>query len=183
MPFLLECILQPRPGGTNVEIDGKEYHFGPNPELDPEGRGRHVCLVENVDHFTRFVGIPEGYRLVKSYGVVEAAAPAPGVLAPESAAAPTIDETKPEPVSVTPVEDSEPEAVEDPAAPTVEDPAETEPDQLSEDYYAQVDEADLRSMFQAIVGRAAHPKAKRETMIAQIIQKKKETGETSEGEV
>lgn len=54
----VECILR-RTGGTEVEMEGTKYHFLPNTEY----KGAHVAAVENKTHLSRFLGIPEAYRL------------------------------------------------------------------------------------------------------------------------
>lgn len=52
----IECILK-REGGTNVEIDGINYHFAPLPD------GAHVADVADKIHVKRFLSIPEAYEL------------------------------------------------------------------------------------------------------------------------
>lgn len=51
--MLIECKLH-RPGGTVVEIGGREYHF--KPDVD----GRHVCIVP-TEVGERLLEIPEAY--------------------------------------------------------------------------------------------------------------------------
>lgn len=57
----IECKIH-RQGGTRATIDGVEYHFKPASADDP----RHVAEVADEDHASRFLAIPEGYRVAKS---------------------------------------------------------------------------------------------------------------------
>ncbi len=54
----IECKLK-REGGTNVELDGRTYEFRDN------GKGEHVCEVDDDEHLAKLLAIPEGYRLHK----------------------------------------------------------------------------------------------------------------------
>lgn len=53
--MIIECLLK-RLGGSHVELGDKVYHFAPN---DKE---HHVCAVEQEDHISTLLAIPEGYR-------------------------------------------------------------------------------------------------------------------------
>lgn len=68
---LIECLLK-RIGGSKVDLDGAQYHFQPatGEHTDP-----HVALVDNTDHITILLGIPEGYALASD----EATAPVRGL--------------------------------------------------------------------------------------------------------
>ena len=103
-----------------------------------EPDGPHLAEVENIDHQRVFLSIPEGYR-------IHGETPEPGQEPADDAPTDADDETQ------TP---ADPQAPADPAAP-------------ADDLEAMDDET-LRAVFKDALGRAAPPKSKPETMIAQI---------------
>ena len=64
--MLIECKLH-REGGTKVQLNGKEYHFAPQPD------GSHVAEVTDEDHIAQLLAIPEGYKI---HGLKKAEQPA-----------------------------------------------------------------------------------------------------------
>jgi hypothetical protein len=154
---LIECILK-RPGGSHVEMpvpgrDGEieymTYHFA------PDQTGAHVAVVENMNHITRFMQIPEGYRILRLMNLPAAAAPAP-VMGAAAVPGP-VTETAPVAVQVAP------------AAPAAQPTAPTAlPEAGANGQFTEEQVAALRAAFKAELGRDPHPKAKAETMIAQI---------------
>lgn len=193
-PVLVENLLRrPKEGGTRVDIGGREYHFKPTAE------GREFCLVTDQAHLARFLAIPEAYVMI---GVVQASAAEAGAGAPT--AAPTAFVTVP--VPETPAPAPQPQIDPAPAAtgeatagstitPVVEGeipppvvvtpepeksdadkgPGTTDPDAVPEDL-AALDLEQLREVFAKEVGRTPNARAKPETLIAQIVAMREETG-------
>lgn len=60
--MLIECKIQ-RPGGSVIELFGREYHFVPATD------GCHVCDVDDPAAVDRFLEIPEAYRLALSTSI------------------------------------------------------------------------------------------------------------------
>lgn len=108
----------------------------------PDQNGDHVAMVTNPAHIDRLMSIPEGY------GFHGMAGGTPDPVVPP--------EPKPEPVATVAHAAPEPDAPEPTAAPD----AGMELDAMTDD--------DLKAFFEKTVGRTAHHKAKRETLIAQI---------------
>jgi hypothetical protein len=143
---LVECILK-RNGGSKVEMaDGTTYHFTPDQE------GRHVAVVPDMSHVTRFMQIPEGYRILELISMAEAAKTAvepinAGAITPAAPAAPAKTEAT-QPVQAE-------------AAQELPQPAE-------DGSYTDEQVAAIRAIFEKELNRAPHHKAKPETMVAQI---------------
>jgi hypothetical protein len=145
---LMECLLH-RQGGTIVEIDDVTYHF--KPDLD----GKHVCLVARDDHIERFMAIPEGYRALAR--VAEPVAPTTEAL---GAVSPPVD-TAPGPVT------TETETQADTTTETTTETGTAAPASDADDLEA-ADDAALRVIFEAEIGRKPSPRAGRDSMIDQI---------------
>lgn len=153
--MLIKCLLK-RDGGSVVTMkDGATYHF------KDDGLGNHVASVSNADHIQRFMQIPEAYAIFSGTAGVGLTQAAAAIQAPAS-----------EPVVTAPIL----AAVITGADPVTPDAAtETQPEPHAEPQAAPADgaleslsDADLRAVFKAEIGRVAPPKAKPETMIAQI---------------
>lgn len=68
----IESVLR-RPGGTRVDLFGTEYHFVP--QVD----GREIADITDPVHVSRFLAIPEGYRLAEDEtGTAEPVTAVPG---------------------------------------------------------------------------------------------------------
>jgi len=80
--MLIECKIQ-RPGGTVVELFGRDYHF------KPDAFGRHICDVADERAAARFLEISEGYEraAARAAGPVKVNNPPPSA----AAAAPPTD--------------------------------------------------------------------------------------------
>lgn len=68
----IQCLLR-RKGGTQVAFGHNaatqtRYHFKPIDADNPDSP--HVCDVENDEHVSRFLAIPEAYRLYRGDGAV-----------------------------------------------------------------------------------------------------------------
>lgn len=150
-PLMIECKLH-REGGTHAEIDGVTYHFKPRSD------GAHVARVDRDDHIERFLAIPEGYRL---YRPAQGAAPAPeGGRALET---PVIDGGLVSGADDAPTQ----------AAPPPDEAGLREADQAATDdgphlMLAQMTDDELHVEHERVVGRKAHPKSGRDTLIAKI---------------
>jgi hypothetical protein len=66
----IQCILK-RTGGSHIELGGTNYHFAPQED------GRHIAEVTDEAHISRFLSIPEAYRVVADAPVAPALAAAP----------------------------------------------------------------------------------------------------------
>lgn len=195
-PVLVENLLRrPKEGGTRVDIGGREYHFKPSAE------GREFCLVTDQAHLARFLAIPEAYVMI---GVVQASAAEVGAGAPALDPAPIPFVTVPAPEAPAPAPQAVNQAA--PAAtgeadagstiiPVVEGetpppavvtpepdksdadkgPVTPDPDAVPEDL-AALDLEQLREVFAKEVGRTPNARAKPETLIAQIVAMREETG-------
>lgn len=140
---VFECKIK-RPGGSFVDMgDGTTYHFS------PDYGGRHVAVIDSMEHITKFMQIPD-YALLN---LVPATSTAPDT---KTEQAPVMLE-KP-PVTVAPEKDEDGTALQD-DLPTAD----------SDGNYSEADEAAIRAIFKAELGRVAPPKSKPETMVAQII--------------
>ena len=136
-----ESLLRRPPKGTVLDLDGTAIHF------TPDASGREfadvpAALAPILD------GIPEGYVRVDASGA-PAPAPAPS---PAPGAPVADDDTQPDSDDA----DADPDADE----PTVND--EPELGAMTEDQ--------LRAIFEKEIGRPASPRAKPETLAAQIEQ-------------
>lgn len=147
-PMIVESLIR-REKGTVVELDGTTYKF------TPDASGAHTAIVSNPDHLGRFLAIREGYRLV---GQAETGG-AP-VLNGARGIGPQAAQTEPQPApSPAPVQEPEKgDSDSDEASASV---PEGKP-------LADMGEDELRSVYEAEVGRKPHPDAKPETMIARI---------------
>lgn len=161
--FTIESIIK-RPGGTKgVTIGDESYDFLPNKA------GAHICVVTNPEHAQRFLGIVEGYRIYVPEGEKAPAAPATGVGVKPEAANPPAAPTPP--AGPTPPAQEAAASVEQTnQAPT--DPVQSEP--ASDKPLADLGSDELRKVYAEEVGRAAHHKAKDETLIATIEAVRKE---------
>jgi hypothetical protein len=133
------------------------YHFR------PDDAGRHVATIFEPDHISRFLQITEGYRML---GAVAApiAAPVVSVGVATTQAAPVAPSTQAAHVQdAAPVTQAATATVTAPTSDAAQTATTAEVKALD-----QLDDEELRAVFQAELGRAAHHKAKPETMIAQI---------------
>lgn len=146
----IERILKDQ-GGTKVAMGGAEYHFKPLWDDGP-----HVAAVEDEQHQRVFLSIPEGYR------------PYDGTI-PKPGAAPVLAPAVKAPAAPTPTPGAAPVAAVEPAQNTTVSTAAS--DQPTDDLDA-LDDTALRALFKSEIGRAAPPKSKPETMIAQIRDKR-----------
>lgn len=146
--MLIKCLLK-RDGGSVVTMkDGAAYHF------KDDGLGNHVASVSNADHIQRFMQIPEAYAIFSGAAGVGLSAPA-------------IQAPVPAPVVTAPIL----AAVITGADPVTPDAAtETQPEPTLSEFSSleTLTDAELRTVFKSEIGRVAPPKAKPETMIAQI---------------
>lgn len=152
---LIESIIK-RPGGSSIPMGDMTYHFR------PDDAGRHVAIVSNPDHISRFLQITEGFLLLSTAPVTPA--PAPAVPVGITAAPVTPQEPQ------APQAPVEPPAIPHPAAP-VAAPAVTVAEQHGDAPQKPLDQMtdeEIRAVFKAELGRIAPPKSKIETMIAQI---------------
>jgi hypothetical protein len=146
---LVECILK-RAGGSKVEMaDGTTYHFTPDQE------GRHVAVVQDMSHVTRFMQIPEGYRILELISMAEAAKEVvepikSGAITPAAPAAPA-----------APAKAEATQPVQAEVAQALPQPAE-------DGVFTDEQVATIRAIFEKELNRAPHHKAKPETMVAQI---------------
>lgn len=142
---IIESIIK-RPDGSKIDFGSAIYHFA------PDDAGRHVATVMDANHIARLLAIPEGFRLL---GASAAPAPVVAPAAPVGIIQQPAQTQAPEP---TPAPQPAPvqEPVQQPAADTVAKPLN------------QMTDEELRATFKAELGRAAPPKSKTETMIAQI---------------
>lgn len=140
---LVECILK-RAGGSKVEMaDGTTYHFTPDQE------GRHVAVVQDMSHVTRFMQIPEGYRILELISMAEAA------------------KTVVEPIksgAITPAAPAKAETIQ----PVQAEAAQALPQPAEDGSFTDEQVATIRAIFEKELNRAPHHKAKPETMVAQI---------------
>lgn len=145
---LIESLIK-RPGGSKIPMGSVTYHFA------PDDLGRHVATVSDTDHIARFLQIPEGFRLLGAVTAptAPAAPPAPPVGVVSTQAAPVPG--SPESAVVAPTA----------PAPSVQDHQDAT---TTEKQLAEMSDEELRATFKAEIGRAASPKSKPETMIAQI---------------
>ena len=141
-PLIIECLLKRKGGSLVTMADGTEYHFAPNL------KDRHVAVVANDDHAHRLLSISEGYRLV---GAVPQEPSAPQVVEPEA-------NVEPAPI-VSPAPDLADGNIPAPTA-----PASISGLVLTDDTPIET----IREVFEAEVGRKPSPRAKAETLIAQI---------------
>jgi len=102
--------------------------------------GRHVCAVSNPDHIAIFLGISESYKMLGIANADEAKGVARNEKEPDGDAA----IADPDPVSDQNEHHNTPTTI------------------------ADLTDAELRAHFELTVGRKPNPKAKRETLIAQI---------------
>jgi hypothetical protein len=158
---LIQCILI-REGGTKVSIDETDYHF-----MD-DGDGNHVAPVTIQKHIDRFMGIPEGYCPFKgaSGQASEPVSMGANVIDPtdwDARTMPTAGQQAPEGIQPAAVEPApvEPAAVEPVAA---VDPITPDVTIILED----MNDAQLRTVYEDEVGRKPHPAAKADTMRGSI---------------
>ena len=148
-----------RPGGTTVSMqDGTKITF------KPDENGDHVAMVTNREHINRLLAIPEGYEL----HFADTPAPAVPVLSAPPKAVLIADATPVLPAPATTTT----------AAPV--EPAQAAPIKLPEntaDLDALTDE-EIKAIYQAEWNKPPHPKAKRETIIAQIEARREEATAT-----
>lgn len=165
---LIECILH-RAGGSKVTLGETTYHF-----ID-DGHGRQIAPVENQDHVDRFLDIPEGYRRPKGLAA-PAQAPVSMGAQVESLTVQTLKVGEALPLAD---KDAEPvpgqtettqAGTDAPAGPdTTKDATPPASDAPKGDTALDDMEADqLRTTFEAELGRKPHPASKDETMRAQI---------------
>ena len=142
----LICCKLKRPGGTTVTMaDGAVIKFV------PDENGDHVAAVSNRDHINRRLSISEGYAL--HFEDMPAATPvlsAPPKAVVTQGAQPVVPATQPpvEPV-IVPV-----------------------PDNTSD--LAALTDDEIKAVYRAEWNKEPHPKAKRETIIAQIEARREE---------
>lgn len=147
-PLIVESIIKRKGGTFATTSDNTEYHFA------PDTKDRHVAVIANPEHAQEFLRIVEGYRLVGSAPVAApvAAAPVGAVFASARPVEPVQPATEaPSEAPAAPVMDSAPTALED----------------------LSIEE--LRNVFNAEIGRVPSPRAKAETLIAQIEAQREET--------
>ena len=124
---------------------GSRVTIGKNTyHFKPQADGAHVCEIDHPPHLSRLLSISEGYRVYDPDLVDEPAQE------PEPA-----PEPKPAPVTTEP----QPAAPESPVDPDAEELPSLE----------GMSRVDLEATFLREVGRAPHPKAKEDTLIAQIV--------------
>ena len=140
---VIECKVK-RPGGSLISMsDGTEYRFS------PDTIGRHVCVIDNMEHITRFMQIPDYalLQLVPSADAPVAPAPLHG------------------PAAVLPEQSSD-------GTGGAEGGSAIDRDEIpaadADGTYSAEAEATIRTIFKAELGRVAPPKSKPETMVAQI---------------
>jgi hypothetical protein len=177
---LIQCVLI-REGGTKVSLDETTYHF-----MD-YGDGNHLAPVKNQKHIDTFLKISEGYRRFKGpSGQTSEPVISMGTSVDEpidwqsrmmatdsqlaTASIPPPDPAADEPVAVEPVDPApNPEAVE--PAPDPEH-AVLEPQDPSADgkivALEDMDDSQLRTVYEDEVGRKPHPAAKADTMRGSI---------------
>lgn len=160
--MIVESILK-RAGGSVILMGKVNYHF------KDDGQDRHVAIVSDPDHFARFMGIPEGFRLV---GVAEAETVIPAVAlgiqhnVTQAPAAPVKNEAVPAPVA--PIAAAT-DAITQPEPPPIKEDEAFPP--LDGDAAAVLEGKtleELRAIFTTEVGRKPSDKAKPDTLIAQI---------------
>ena len=138
----IECLRR-RPNGTVVTIGTETYHFKP----EEEGKdGPHVADVTIKAHLARFLDIKEGYRRLPGEKPVK------------------VDDTKPVVVADSSPDNTDPDSDQDQDQDVEDEEGEKQPDELTED----MDDGILCAIFEKEVGRKPSPKAKSDTMIAQI---------------
>lgn len=181
---IIECILRRPPHGTKIELDGKTIHF------KPDADGRETAVVDDPEHIARLLSIPEAYRLSGVASKEPNTVPM-GIIAPVTTPtltqgadpAPQNDAKGPEttPPVTTPAT-IEPGTAAPPQSPLDHDgdgkaggslPKADEPDAVPADLINRSLD-DLRAVFQAEVGRKPNDRAKPETLIAQIVARRKE---------
>lgn len=136
---VIECKVK-RPGGSLICMsDGTEYRFS------TDTIGRHVCVIDNMDHITRFMQIPD-YALLQLV---------PSAAAPVANTAPVAPVLLSEPLPELAEKATGAARTEIPAAD-------------ADGNYSDEAEAAIRAIFKAELGRVAPPKSKPETMVAQI---------------
>lgn len=147
--MLIKCLLR-RDGGSVVTMkDGATYHF------KDDGLGNHVASVTNPDHIQRFMQIPEAYAIFS--GAVDGV----GLAQVQPTEAPVVTA----PILAAVITGADPVTPDAAAEPTTETAPQTFGEKVALD---TLSDADLRAVFKAEIGRIAPPKAKPETMIAQI---------------
>lgn len=185
---IVECILRRPPHGTKIELGGKVYHF------KPDETGRETALIDDVEHLGKLLSIPEAYKLfsvasrepatalgIVNTGVAAQPAPEPApqpVPIPEIAPAPLPPEQSANTIAPQGVT-STGEAPKDPLDHDGDGkkggslPDNGEADETPADLVGKSID-DLRLVFKEEVGRTANLKAKPETLIAQIVARRKE---------
>lgn len=158
---IIECLIRDEKDGESVRVIGKtRYRFRPDPTHDDAW----IATVTDPDHIQRFLGVPEGYRLVQMLEqtpIKVEAAPLGLGIAPEPKE-PVAPAPKPEPVQQQVTEAAK-------APEPTPQTAPSEPQVWTAEALAVLDDDKLRDAFRASVGRAPSSRAGRETMIAQII--------------
>lgn len=150
-----------RPGGTEVTMrTGNTYHFKPS-ETDP----RHMADVEDTRDITRFLSVGEDtgtFRMVDA----EIDSDTSGGPSGGGGAKGAVPDEPERNVDTNPVLDAE--SNETNSEPQTNETVVTDLSELGED--------DLRDLFEKEVGRKPSPKAKKETLIAQIEQAREDGG-------
>ena len=146
---IIECTRK-RPKGTQVELDGKKYDFQPDDE------GNHVAIVTNESHVAKFLNVPESFRLFAG-------------VAPE----PEQDTT----ATAVEIGAVVQQVTQQSAAPTVEPQGDDDADGPTAEAMEGMSIEELRSLFQEETGSKPHPAAKKDTLIAKIIEARAETGQ------
>lgn len=132
-----------RPGGSKVDIDGKQYHFAPNTN------GDHVCDVTDKDHIKRFMSIDayEPYETEAANAIKAGIIPEPpAMVVAESAPGPTVGQQ----VGDAPAGDGI--EIPPPSAPT------------AADTYDMMDRAALATAIKAATGKEPHHKTSAENL-------------------
>ncbi len=152
--IIIESIIR-RPGGSTVNIAGRNYRF------EPDHEGRHVAVVEDPDHIARFLQVPEGFRMLT-------AAPAP---AAQPVGVVVVTHPKPFPASVVPESalatikaerESEAQGDEHP------NEGEGEEEGAADGPLEDMSLSQIREIFKAELGRNPSPRSIKDTLIAQI---------------
>lgn len=152
----IECLRR-RPNGTVVTIGTETYHFKP----EEEGKdGPHVAPVTIKAHLARFLDIKEGYRRLPGEKPVKDDTPAQGNT-PSGNDGSTNTNTDPDAGNAG----NQKTAGSGEGNGDDGTDGNKQPVELTEG----MDDGILRAIFEKEVGRKPSPKAKPDTMIAQIV--------------
>ena len=142
-----------RPGGSTITMSD-----GTNIKFTPDENGDHVAMVSNRDHIGRLLSISEGYEIhfkdndtVTEVGIPVLSAPPLAVV--QTGAEPVVSDVS----GTTPIVETT----------NTDLPADTT------DLNSLTDEQ-LKAVYRAEWNKDPHPKAKRETIIAQIDARREE---------